>query len=212
LRIQEKTSGSGTPTATQIVERAKTHNKAIANINNINIPFYQRMHMITFNYAVSLWDRDDKDKVVVNQGTNSEYILPMGEAIEAVANWKGGFDVDTTVELDLTRNEQVIVIQEIKRNFVQDLSIPALSEAEIRPLADTMKAHIKLVGMDKYFQDSEVDAFYQGIIERGQAQLAQQQQQQQPQEEMFEDRKGATRGTPENQRAAANAGANAPQP
>lgn len=215
LRIQEKAEGSGVPTATQIVERAKTHSKAVGNINKINVPFYSNICKITLNYARSIWDNKDDRSVVVKTAGESEYQLPLSDALEATKNWRGEFAVDTTVEIELTRNEQVIVIQEIKANFVKDLQIPALSEPEIKPLADAMKAHIKLVGMDKYFQDSEVDAFYMGIIQRGQAQMQaeiEQKQQEAMQEEEFAMRKGATRSTPEGQRAAAQQGANAPQP
>lgn len=226
LRINREASGAGVPTATQIDQRKATHVRAISNINNINIDnFYKRLSHLTLDYARALWDDTDDRKIVINKGGQSEYILPLGEAIQVTKDWKGDFEVDTSVESNLNRNEQIIVVQEIKQNFLKDLQIPALSEAEIKPLADTMKAHIKLVGMDKYYQDNEVDAFYSAIIERGRAQkeqeamMAQLSQKNLPttpkqgkDEPLFEGRKGATRSTPSTQVAAANMGAMAPQP
>lgn len=221
LRAQQQQSGSAVPTATQVVDQRTVHAKSIANINILNKPFYSRIHQVTINYARRLWDEDDERIVPVNQGSESEYMLPLGQAIKATDGWSGEFIVDTTVELDLTRNEEVIVIQEIKQSFLKDMQIQAFSPAEVKPLIDTMKAHIKLVGMDKYYQDAEVDAFYDAIIQKSimiqqqaeaEEQAKQQQQQGGGEGEMFEGRKGATRSTPQPQRQAAKQGANAPQP
>jgi superfamily II DNA helicase RecQ len=147
-------------------------------------------------------------------------MLPIGQALKAVDGWDGEFIVDTAVELELTRNEEVVVIQEVKQSLMRDLQIQVMSPAEIRPLIDATKAHIKLVGMDKYFQDSEIDAFYEAIIQKNvmmqqmqqQAEMQKQQEKQRGGEDIFAGRKGATRSTPEEQKQSARMGANAPQP
>ena len=212
LRIQERQEASGTPTATQVIERSRVHSKAVANINRINVQFYQNTSQMALNYARTTFANKDNRKVSVDSGSDNEFSLTVTEAIEATKKWRGRWFVDTTIDIDLTRNEQVSLLSEVKNDFVNDMQLPITSESEVAPLKDSMMAKVRLLKFDKVHQDAEIEAFYAGLVQRGQAQLQQAQEQAQAEQQQQQQKKGANSNTPATQEQAAERGANSPQP
>ena len=164
---------------------------------------------MTKNYIVRIWGEDDERDVAVNSGAANEFVLPMSDAVEVIKDWNGDFYVDIAVELQLTRNEKVQILGEIKRDMVADMNLLVFSDEEVKPFKDARKAINKLLGFDKIFQDAEIEAFYDSLVKRGQALQVQQQS---AAEAQAAAETGATQNTPPTQRSAAERGSEAPQP
>jgi len=63
------------------------------------------------------------------------------------------------------------------------MQLPITSESEVAPLKDSMMAKVRLLKFDKVHQDAEIEAFYAGLVQRGQAQLQQAQEQAQAEQQ-----------------------------
>ena len=169
LGVQEKQVSGGQPTATQIIERAKVHAKAIANLNKINVDFHTRLSDIVLNYSRILYS--DSDEPANLSAGDEDLSVTLGDYVTIVEDFRGGWTVDTSVELQLTRNEKITIMGEFTNEIAGLLQLPAMSVEEVKLIQDLLWARIKLLGLDEYIQKAEINAFFQAIIKRNSAQM-----------------------------------------
>jgi hypothetical protein len=207
LNVQEKQVQGGVPTATQILEQKEVHAKAIANLNKINVDYYTRLSDITLNYARVIY-KGSKEAAPLTVGGET-YQTDMNALIEQIKDYRGGWVIDTSVQLQLTRNDKVTILEQFTNRLVGILQVPITSLAESKLIQDALWANIKLLGFDEYFQKTELTDFFQAIVERNsQAREAEAAGAAQPNGENTP----TPGGTPGLQEAAGEAGAVAPQP
>ncbi len=205
LNSQEKQVNGGMPTATQIIQQAEDHAKAIANQNKINAEtFYAEIYNCIINYARILF-----------KGDKGEYKMPIGTGIykvegkdlyELIKSWRGEWIVDTSVDIQLTQNQKVVVMDDLMKGFIEMTQMPFMSTEEIKPIKDILLAKIQTRKLDSVLQREDIDKYFEAIINKNAQQQEQQIQQEQAKQQPKEGR-GATENTPPAQKQAADLGA-----
>ncbi len=212
LSVQEKQVSGENPTATQIIEQKTVHAKAIANLNKLNIKFFANVADVTVNYGrVLLKGSKEKFRVMLD----SDAVELIGtDLVEVMKGWRGGWDVDTSIEIQLTKNEKVQVLTEFTKELTGYTQLLIMSEAEIKPIKDAVWAKITLLNFNEFFQSNEISEFFTSIATKNQ----QAQEQEQAAQAAQANQGGASQpaGSPPGetgvQDQAAALGAEAPQP
>ncbi len=168
LSAQEKQVSGSNPTATQVIEQSKIHAKAIANLNKINTLFYKRTYDIIVNYGR-----------VLLKGSEEEFSIAIADIpvkatgndlVELIKEWRGSWIIDTSVELQLDRNEKIAVITEQIGELTGMIQLTIMSEDEIKPIRDLTWAKITSLKLNDFIQRAEFDAFFTAIATRNQKQ------------------------------------------
>jgi len=142
------------------------HAKSIANLNKLNIKFFTNVADVIVNYGKVLLKGSKEEFTIMLD--NDAVKITGTDLVEITKKWRGSWVIDTSVEIQLTKNEKVQVLTEFTRELTGYTQLTIMSEAEIKPIRDAVWAKITLLNFNEFFQATEISEFFSSIATKNQ--------------------------------------------